>query len=46
MVRNTVQVDNITATAHACVAAREAMGELDVEFEDDAKGAVKGAGGE
>ena len=35
----------IHAMADACVLAREVMGELDGEFEEDAKGAVKGAGG-
>jgi hypothetical protein len=38
---------HITPTAHACyVVAREVIGELDGEFEDDAEGAVESAGGE
>ncbi len=37
---------HITVTAHACVVAREVIGELDGEFEDDAEGAVESAGGE
>ena len=32
----------ITATDHACVVAREVMGELDGEFEGDDLGAVGG----
>jgi hypothetical protein len=35
----------ITAKAHASVLAREVMVELDGEFEEDAKGAVKCGGG-
>lgn len=37
---------HIFGMAHACVVVREVMGELDGEFEDDAKGAVQCAGGE
>jgi hypothetical protein len=34
----------IQATAHVCVVAREVMGQLGGEFEDDAEGAFEGAG--
>jgi hypothetical protein len=32
--------------AYACLCVREVMGELDGEFENDAKGTIKVAGGE
>jgi hypothetical protein len=36
----------ITAWARACLVAREIMGELDGEFEEDSKGAVDSTGDE
>jgi hypothetical protein len=41
----TLQRVRIAALANACIVAREGVGELDGEFEDDSKSAVKGTGG-